>query len=77
MDEQLINGTKNCINKTKNLISKKKTSFKVSDLIKHPAFGNGKIISVNEQKHEYTIIFDNSKNEKLISMDFQKMVLRK
>lgn len=66
LDDSLIEETRSAIEEKEDNYFNQKQLFNIGDRIKHEVLGIGTIISVDTQKNDYEIIFDNSKTTRNI-----------
>jgi DNA helicase-2/ATP-dependent DNA helicase PcrA len=71
LNSELIEHSRNYIKRIDHLIEKNENSFKLKDFVWHPIFGKGQIITIDSDKQEYQIKFEEREIIRSISMDFQ------
>lgn len=80
LDPQLISAMRSSYVSSERRISTSataKTSFKVGDRVRHKHFGDGMIVKIDRQNHNYLILFDIIQAEKAISKEWADYNLQK
>jgi DNA helicase II / ATP-dependent DNA helicase PcrA len=71
LSQEIIEEAKEYISNQTDKLNKKEEQFVVNDLVFHEIFGNGKIVSADEDKGEYQIYFEEKNFTKPIKFEFK------